>query len=47
MSVFSPDRRSTAFRQSKGITEDDVVVLWVSRLVPEKRPDIWMSAVKR
>lgn len=30
-----------------GISEDDVVVLWVSRLVPEKRPDIWMSAVKR
>lgn len=47
MTMFSPDRRSTAFRASKGIGEDDVVVLWVSRLVPEKRPDIWMAAVKR
>ena len=24
-----------------------MVVLWVSRLVPEKRPDIWLRCVKR
>jgi glycosyltransferase involved in cell wall biosynthesis len=47
MNVFSPERRSQSFRSAKGITETDVVVLWVSRLVPEKRPDIWMTVVKR
>lgn len=47
MNMFSPDRRSAQFRASKGFTDHDVVVLWVSRLVPEKRPDIWMQCVKR
>lgn len=47
MNQFSPDRRSISLRSSIGATEDDVVVLWVSRLVPEKRPDIWMHVVKR
>ena len=47
MNMFSPDRRSNQFRLSKGFNEKDVVVLWVSRLVPEKRPDIWMRCVKR
>lgn len=47
MHIFSPERRSNTFRESKGITENDVVVLWVSRIVPEKRPDIWLSVVKR
>jgi phosphatidylinositol alpha 1,6-mannosyltransferase len=47
MQVFSPDRRSNSFRQSKGIGENDIVVLWVSRIVPEKRPDIWLAVVKR
>jgi hypothetical protein len=47
MQIFSPERRSQAFRASKGISETDVVVLWVSRIVPEKRPDIWLSVVKR
>ena len=47
MNIFSPERRSQAFRASKGISETDVVILWVSRLVPEKRPDIWMGVVKR
>eukprot|EP01038_Epipyxis_sp_PR26KG_P008056 gene8056-10914_t len=47
MNMFTPDRRSQAFRTAKGISEDDVVVLWVGRIVPEKRPDIWMHVVKR
>jgi len=47
MNMFSPERRSAQFRASKGFTDHDVVVLWVSRLVPEKRPDIWMQCVKR
>lgn len=47
MNQFSDTRRSLSFRRSKGIEDDDVVVLWVSRLVPEKRPDIWMYVVKK
>jgi phosphatidylinositol alpha 1,6-mannosyltransferase len=47
MQTFSPERRSKSFRASKGISETDVCVLWVSRIVPEKRPDIWMSVVQR
>jgi len=47
MNIFSPDRRSDRFRASKGISKTDVVILWVGRLVPEKRPDIWMGVVKR
>lgn len=47
MQIFNPERRSQAFRTSKGISESDIVVLWVSRIVPEKRPDIWLSVVKR
>ena len=30
-----------------GIAESDVLILWVGRLVPEKRPDIWTECVKR
>lgn len=29
MEAFSPRRRSSAFRKSKGFNENDVVVLWV------------------
>jgi phosphatidylinositol alpha 1,6-mannosyltransferase len=47
MNIFSPERRSERFRASKGIAKTDVVILWVGRLVPEKRPDIWMGVVKR
>jgi phosphatidylinositol alpha 1,6-mannosyltransferase len=47
LKIFRPDRRSQSFRQSKGISENDVVILWVGRLVPEKRPDIWLQCVKR
>lgn len=47
MQIFSPERRSQSFRAAKGIEESDVVVLWVSRIVPEKRPNIWLSVVKR
>lgn len=47
MNIFSPERRSERFRSAKGISETDVVILWVGRLVPEKRPDIWMGVVKR
>lgn len=47
LKLFSPERRSNEFRSSRGISEHDVVVLWVGRLVPEKRPDIWTEVLQR
>ena len=47
LKVFTPARRSHAFRASKGMSDTDVVILWVGRLVPEKRPDIWLHTVRR
>ncbi|RYY89510.1 hypothetical protein EON63_00585 [archaeon] len=29
------------------MSDSDIVVLWVSRIVPEKRPDIFLDVVKR
>ncbi|KAG7360596.1 group 1 glycosyl transferase [Nitzschia inconspicua] len=44
---FSPKHRSQAFRQRYGFTPNDVVLTWVGRLVPEKRPDIFCYVVRR
>jgi phosphatidylinositol alpha 1,6-mannosyltransferase len=44
---FSPKHRSSKFRQSLGFDDNDVVVCWVGRLVPEKRPDIFCDVVRR
>ena len=47
LKIFTPERRSQQFRRSKNMNETDVVIIWVGRLVPEKRPDIWLNTVKR
>lgn len=47
LKLFDPSRRSNSFRKSKGFADTDVVLLWVGRLVPEKRPDIWLDVLKR
>lgn len=47
---FHPDHRITAgdkFRAQLGLQEDDVLVCWVGRLVPEKRVDIFCDTVRR
>ena len=44
---FSPDKRSTAWRQRYGIGADETVVLHVSRLVREKRLDTLTAALNR
>ena len=44
---FSPSHRSLKFRHSLGIEDDDVVICWVGRMVPEKRTDIFASVVSR
>lgn len=44
---FHPSHRSDDFRARYGFAPDDVVVTWVGRLVPEKRPDIFAHVVRR
>ena len=47
LSRFSRSHRSQKFRAQFGFKEDDVVLLWVGRLVTEKRPDIFVEVVRR
>lgn len=47
LKLFARTRRSDQFRESKGIAAHEIVILWVGRLVPEKRPDIWLNVVKK
>ena len=44
---FNPGHRSFKYRHSLGIADDTVVLCWVGRLVPEKRPDIFANVVRR
>eukprot|EP00978_Attheya_sp_CCMP212_P002237 scaffold4592_cov56-Attheya_sp.AAC.2 len=44
---FSPKHRCNMFRQKLGIDEDEVVITFVGRLVPEKRPDIFARVIRR
>ena len=46
---FHPSNRSDAFRRRfvAGGADEPVILLWVSRLVPEKRPDIFSNVVRR
>lgn len=44
---FSPKYRSQTFRKRYGFQPTDVVLTWVGRLVPEKRPDIFGYVVRR
>ncbi|AXJ01636.1 Glycosyltransferase involved in cell wall bisynthesis [Cyclonatronum proteinivorum] len=45
--IFSPEKRSQAFRQQCGFAPDDVVVSYISRLVWEKDPRTFIDAVNR
>mmetsp|Transcript_744 Transcript_744/g.1800 ORF Transcript_744/g.1800 Transcript_744/m.1800 type:complete len:723 (+) Transcript_744:355-2523(+) len=44
---FHPSHRSEDYRARYGFAPNDVVVTWVGRLVPEKRPDIFAYVVRR
>jgi glycosyltransferase involved in cell wall biosynthesis len=46
---FTPRNRSEAFRQKLGIMPNDntPIIIYVGRLVPEKRPDIVASVIRR
>ena len=47
LSLFSPSNRSMSFRHNKSIEDDEVVILWVGRLVKEKSPDLWAEVIRR
>lgn len=47
LKMFNPNFRSMAFRRGRGIADDEVVILWVGRLVKEKSPDIWAEVIRR
>mmetsp|Transcript_72385 Transcript_72385/g.205938 ORF Transcript_72385/g.205938 Transcript_72385/m.205938 type:complete len:455 (-) Transcript_72385:443-1807(-) len=44
---FNVQQRSLSFRRHHGVKEDELLIIWVGRLVPEKRPDVWRDVVKR
>lgn len=44
---FNPAYRSMQYRRNLGVSDDTPIVLWVGRLVPEKRPDIFVNVVRR
>lgn len=44
--AFVPSKRSSEFRASHGVGEDDVVVLWVGRCVTEKEPQVFVAVMK-
>jgi glycosyltransferase involved in cell wall biosynthesis len=44
---FTPARRSLAWRRAHGITDDEVVVAFVSRLVWEKGLDVYADVIER
>lgn len=44
---FNPAYRSMQYRRNLGVADDTPIILWVGRLVPEKRPDIFANVVRR
>ena len=44
---FHPDHRSLKYRHQLNIADDTPIIVWVGRLVPEKRPDIFANVVRR
>jgi glycosyltransferase involved in cell wall biosynthesis len=45
--AFNPAHRSFKYRHALGVADDTPIVLWVGRLVPEKRPDIFATVIRR
>jgi glycosyltransferase involved in cell wall biosynthesis len=46
-SHFTPDRRSAAWRREHGVTDDEVIISFVSRLVWEKGLDVYADVIER
>lgn len=47
VNTFNPSFRSMEYRRSLGVDDGTPIVLWVGRLVPEKRPDIFRKVIRR
>jgi len=47
LNTFNPRHRSEEFRTSLSIKPEEVVILFVGRLVHEKRPDIFANVIRR
>ena len=47
LNTFNPQHRSESFRESLSIKPEEVVILFVGRLVHEKRPDIFANVIRR
>lgn len=45
--LFSPSKRSNDFRAKHGVAEDEVVVLWVGRVVNEKNTAAWEYTMRK
>lgn len=45
--LFSPDKRSDAWRKEKGFEKDDIVITFVSRLVWEKELDTFRHSIQK
>lgn len=46
-SLFNPNKRSLAWRRTLGIEDDEIVILFVGRLVWEKGLDVYASVIER
>ncbi len=46
-SLFNPERRSSAWRQTIGLEEDEVLITFVGRLVWEKGLDVYAKVIER
>jgi len=44
---FNPHKRSIKYRSKFAVSDDCVLLCWVGRLVPEKRPDIFAKVVRK
>lgn len=47
LDAFSPQHRSEKFRKSLGLTDQDVLITFVGRLVNEKRVDIFIKVIQK
>ena len=45
--IFKPDLKNKTFKKELSIPNDDIIILWVSRLVKEKNFQLFLSVIKQ
>lgn len=45
--LLNPRNRSMEWRRSNGVEDDDFCIMWIARLVPDKRPLLWGDCVQK